>query len=217
MKKNNDMLKSALVLGIVCIISASILGIVYGFTYDLIQKREIENLNNNMKDIFPDAEEFIELKHDEFQAISYGEIIGIIRMVETQGYGGNIKMLIGVHNEKIIGLRIVEHSETPGLGANIINDYFYEQFNELEINKLKLKKDGGEIDAITGATISTQAVIKGAKESLKNNDVNIYKNNNVDENNNVESNDNELMNAYNYENNDNVESNDNELMNVYNN
>jgi putative hemolysin len=60
----------------------------------------------------------------------------------------------------------MEHEETPGLGANAIRPDFYSQFDELTSEEINLKKNNGKIDAITGATITTNAVINGVKQIL---------------------------------------------------
>ena len=74
---------------------------------------------------------------------------------QIYGFGGTIKILIGVDNsKKITGTKILEHLETPGLGERITEDEFLEQF----VNK-PITLQANEIDAITGATISSTAII----------------------------------------------------------
>ena len=87
--------------------------------------------------------------------------------MESQGYSSIIKMLVGIdsHN-KITELRVLEQMETPGLGANIEKIEFYEQFTGLTQDDIALKNEGGEIDGVTGATISSRAVIAGVKDAL---------------------------------------------------
>ena len=68
----------------------------------------------------------------------------------------------------INGVEIVKHSETPGLGAKIVNPEFRLQFKgkSIENTRFMLKKDGGDIDQVTGATISPRAIVKAIKEGL---------------------------------------------------
>ena len=80
------------------------------------------------------------------------------------GYAGDIIIMIGVDTEaeKIIGLEIIQHSETPGVGSNIEKVSFRKQWNNLLINELvELRAHGGTIDAISGATYSSNAVVDG--------------------------------------------------------
>jgi Na+-translocating ferredoxin:NAD+ oxidoreductase subunit G len=177
----NDIFKSSLVLFLICAISAVSLSIVYGYTYEIIQMREIESFNNNLRNIFPEADEFKLIDNidenyngsiDSYYAYIGDEIIGVLKTINTQGYAGNIKMLVGINmDDTIKGIRIISHSETPGLGANIINEYFYGQFDGLNFDDALLKRDGGKIDAITGATVTTQSVVKGVQSVNKNTSV----------------------------------------------
>jgi electron transport complex protein RnfG len=67
--------------------------------------------------------------------------------------------LVGLEDETTLrGISIVKHSESPGLGAKITENEFRDQFIGLELDDVELTYDGGQIDAITGATISSNAV-----------------------------------------------------------
>ena len=91
-----------------------------------------------------------------------------------QGYSGTIRILAGIlPDNNIKGIEIIEQSETPGLGAKISESAFTQQFQGKTIvgTRWKVKKDGGDIDAITGATISPRAVVAALKTGL-----NVYTN-----------------------------------------
>lgn len=80
------------------------------------------------------------------------------------GYGGNIMIMIGIDaiKDKIIGMEIIQHSETPGVGSKIEKDSFRKQWNNLIIKEsIDLRTNGGTIDAISGATYSSKAVVDG--------------------------------------------------------
>ena len=89
--------------------------------------------------------------------------------VSALGYGGPIELMLGINPQGIItGIQILKHSETPGLGAKINEETFLKQFvskNTQNIN-WALKKDGGEIDQISGATISPRAVVGAIHQGL---------------------------------------------------
>jgi len=111
-----------------------------------------------------------------------GEILAYIIEFTAKGFAGDIKLIAGIDAKKITvtGLKPITHSETPGLGAKIteVNElmskkiqeknknrkidfnkpWFCEQYKDLPVEKIKLAKDGGEIDAITASTITSRAV-----------------------------------------------------------
>ncbi|MCP4716745.1 MAG: FMN-binding protein, partial [Deltaproteobacteria bacterium] len=78
-------------------------------------------------------------------------------------------IMAGVDNQlSVTGIKIISHSETPGLGANITSDDFCRQFSgkDLTDSHWKLKQNGGTVDQISGATISTRAVTKAVHTGL---------------------------------------------------
>ena len=159
------MFKSTLVLTLVCLIASALLGGAYLVTAEKIDQQAVIALNENLNQVFPDADDFEETDQ-YYMAKKDDMIIGFASVIETEGYGGTINLLVGIDTQrKLTGIRIMEHAETPGLGANALKPKFYNQFTGLSIDKLKIKKEDGEIDAITGATITTKAVISGVKKA----------------------------------------------------
>jgi electron transport complex protein RnfG len=80
------------------------------------------------------------------------------------GYAGDIIIMIGIDTdaEKIIGLEIIQHSETPGVGSKVEKNSFRKQWRNIGINEsVELRTHGGIIDAISGATYSSNAVVDG--------------------------------------------------------
>lgn len=88
--------------------------------------------------------------------------------VAPNGFGGEITMLVGVSKEgKVLGVQIVSHSETPGLGAKAqTNASFLQSFLGLS-GSVQVSKDGGEADTLTGATITSRAVAEGVSAALE--------------------------------------------------
>jgi len=88
------------------------------------------------------------------------------------GFGGTITMLVGVsHEGELLGVAVVSQTETAGLGAivaadNVAGQTFRDQFIGLS-GSLSVDKDGGQIDSITGATITSRAVVKGVNAALE--------------------------------------------------
>lgn len=101
-----------------------------------------------------------------------GKNIGYVMTASSQsGYGGEIKVAVGISNDKkITGVTILSHSETAGLGAKCDTDEFKSQFSGKSASKLTYVKDGAttdtEIDAISGATITTNAVTEAVNAAL---------------------------------------------------
>jgi electron transport complex protein RnfG len=92
-------------------------------------------------------------------------------VVATKGYSGDINFLVGVNSDGIIqGIQILNHAETPGLGAKIQGREFRAQYRNCSIDSpavWKVKKDGGAFEPITGATISSRAVTEATLKGLK--------------------------------------------------
>lgn len=84
------------------------------------------------------------------------------------GYGGDLGVMMGfrIEDSSIVGIGITTMAETPGVGTRVTEQIFVDQFKTLPANAiLKVKKDGGNIDAIAGATISCRAVALAAEQA----------------------------------------------------
>lgn len=87
--------------------------------------------------------------------------VGYAFLGEGYGYGGKMYILVGLENDLTLkGISIVSQLETPGLGSRIKEHSFTDQFAGIDVADVALRQDGGEIDAITGATMSSRAVVK---------------------------------------------------------
>ena len=85
------------------------------------------------------------------------------------GYGGEITLMVGFKKDKktVISYRVLAASETPGLGMKLKTPEFADQFAGKDGTSLKVKKDGGEIEAITSATITSRAVCRAIADAQK--------------------------------------------------
>lgn len=163
-----ESIRMILTLVIICILSAITLSITYDKTNPIIQENKVRALKEALKEVLnADHFEEIDFQTDKVKKIFKGldnnnEVIGFVLLSEKAGFQSFIKTLIGVElkTRKITKIKIIEHLETPGLGARIEEDTFLSQFQNQELEKQN-------VDAITGATISSTAVIESVKDSLE--------------------------------------------------
>jgi electron transport complex protein RnfG len=188
-----EILKMIVVLTLFCVGAAGILSQVYNVTKGPIAEAKAEEIRRSIRAVLPAYdnkadEEFIEKKigvdkkgNDIIRKIYMGKqedrLVGrAFVVIAPDGYSGNIEIMMGVDPEgKITGIEIIAHAETPGLGAKILKEETWSGkgsgpgglVGKTLANKLKVKKDGGEIDQITGATISPRAIVKAVKKGLE--------------------------------------------------
>jgi len=165
--------KIAFNLAAACFISGIVIGSVYFVTAPVAAQKAEEMKQESMKSLVPDAEHFTEVAGHEgwFAAEKGGSAIAYIVPAESKGYGGKIKMLVAVTvDSKVIDFSILEHNETPGLGDNAQKPEFRQMFAGKGADKLIVTKDPANkenIQAMTGATISSRAVTKGVREAVE--------------------------------------------------
>lgn len=103
-----------------------------------------------------------------------GEVVGVVVETEGEGFGGDISVIIGINPEgEIMGIEVLDHLETPGLGARIELPEFKDQFrgkslanSKLVDSSIAVVKDRGDIDSLTGATISSRGVTQAVDRGL---------------------------------------------------
>lgn len=167
---------------LICVISAAVLALVYGVTKDPIEKSKAEETIKAVKAVTADftddmtiQDTLLNYEGNDFECYivrnAAGENAGLaIKTYSGQGYGGTVSFMVGTDMSlNISGLYILEHKETPGLGSKMDTPEFKNQFKNknLENTVFKVTKDGGNIDAITSATITSRAVCDGVDLGLK--------------------------------------------------
>jgi electron transport complex protein RnfG len=96
-----------------------------------------------------------------------------VRELAPSGYSGAINMMVGISSveNKVTGMRVLKHSETPGLGAHAVYEKFYSRFigkNLVPLNVVKIPTgNANEIEAITAATITTRAITEAVNEAIE--------------------------------------------------
>lgn len=159
-------------LSLISLVASACLGFVYEFTREPI---ELSNLNKKVDAIKQVVPEFNNNPFNEMFRLPTGEgdsldifpakkdsiIVGYaVSTYTNKGFSGKINLMTGFKSDgTIVNITVLEHKETPGLGTKMTEPKFKDQFtgkNPVEYN-LKVKKDGGPVDAITAATISSRA------------------------------------------------------------
>lgn len=187
--------KNVLVLTIITVVAGFLLGYVYDITKGPIKASEERNLQIALKEVFPEANDFEKvdeanvnqgnevLKNESFEQETInnsfyakdgsGKIIGkVIDLTTSNGYGGDINIILGIQSDGTInGMEVLSLSETPGLGMRADDPEFEDQFDGKNVASIVYTKNGAtndyEIDALSGATITTNAVTNAVNAGLK--------------------------------------------------
>ena len=167
--------KLTFVLFAITAVVAALLGTVNYVTKDRIAEIKVQKTATSMKSVAPDATSFEKLAYSGsdtivkaiYAAKNGGKVVGHVVEVAPSGFGGAINMVVGIgENGKVTGVSIVSMTETSGLGTNASKESFRNQYID-KIGTLAVTKDGGNIDALTGATITSRAVTKGVNSALE--------------------------------------------------
>ncbi|HOI92238.1 MAG TPA: RnfABCDGE type electron transport complex subunit G [Candidatus Rifleibacterium sp.] len=178
-------MKDMLHMGLFLFVIAAVAGVLLAYTESVTAPLILENQRKAeelaRREVLPNAEKFNESQFADAaasQTYSYstgltsnGEVAGVVIKVAPKGYAGPIEMVVGIDKSgKINGYKILTQKETPGLGTKLSEPVFAEPFKKLISEKatpvLLVKKDGGDVDGITAATISSRAFCKGVNEAL---------------------------------------------------
>ncbi len=151
---------------VVVFIAVALLYLTDTVVRDKIEWQKEQKIQRMLYEIFPDMTEYT-LEGDIYMIYFNEAEIGFAFLAVGKGYGGLIDILVGLENETTIkGVTIVSHLESPGLGARITESVFTDQFAGVNIADVDLRQKGGKIDAITGATISSGAVVDAIRATV---------------------------------------------------
>lgn len=165
---------------VICIVCSSLLAGVYALTKEPIDAAAKAKNEAAIKEVLPEVTAAIEEERTvTMDGVEYtynlgydeqGNTVGCAINVETLGFGGPIAMKVGFDASGVIwNTKVLSQAETPGLGAKCTETAFSDQFkgfNPYE-KKLAVKKDGGDVDAITASTITSRAYANGLATALK--------------------------------------------------
>lgn len=184
----NKILKNTIILTMITLIAGLGLGFVYEITKDPIAQAQDKAKKEAWQAVFPEADinEFEAVDVDEKVAEAAIKAVGakatvdevckvgeegyVITTTDKEGYGGDIQITVGITSDGTVnGISILSISETAGLGMKATEPSFYNQYVNKQADKFVVSKDGGDgeqIDALSGATITSRAVTGAVNAAL---------------------------------------------------
>ncbi len=178
-------MKENIKLGLILLLITAVAGLLLGGAYEItkgpIADKVVADKQAAMKEILPTADKFdkadVNIEDNEKIAeVNAGfigaEISGYAIKVVAKGYAGPVEIMVGISTEeKVTGIKILSHTETPGLGANATKAEFSNQYSNKSINdKLEVVKAApskeNQIQAITGATITSNAITLAVDDAI---------------------------------------------------
>jgi len=174
----NYILRPAATLFITAVIVIALLSVVYTLTLDPIEKQKQKTQEAAMKEVLPGVSEFKPIPFDNtggiiavYRGVSNNTTAGFVVQVSREGYSGSIDLIVGISasSETITGMRVLRHSETPGLGALAVKKDFYSRYDNkalIPLGVVRTSPGENEIQAITSATITTRAVTRAVNEAI---------------------------------------------------
>ena len=158
---------------ITCLVAWFALSEVYAVTKPKVEQQKVDATNSALRLVLPTAQTFKEVEKDSlWYGLDQSEAkVGIVVRSGRHGYGGPVPVLVGLDLAgRIVGIKVASASEglreTPGLGLKATEEAFWKQFLGAD-STVALRKDGGTIDAISGATITSRAVARGVAEAIR--------------------------------------------------
>lgn len=178
------------VLAVIGMVSAGVLSVVYQNTSAIIEENAARALESSVLEVLPGTStvnivrltpDVVERHEDQrteketeqttsliYQGVNdQGDVIGYAFVGEGNGYGGVVRVLVGVDEttDEILNIKVIEHSETPGLGSRVEEDTFRNRFVGKTVDDpIQINQD---IDNLSGATMSARAVAEAVREGFK--------------------------------------------------
>ena len=177
-----------ILLGFVALLCTAISAGIFFLTKDKIdavmaaQQRELllqvipqDYFNNNLLEsaVIPQDKNLVGIQKIYFAKKDGNVSAYAYETTAPDGYSGDVRLLVGLDPKgEILGVRVIEHHETPGLGdkielriSNWILNFTHQSINDYNLNEWAVKKDGGKFDQFSGATITPRAVVNQTKRS----------------------------------------------------
>lgn len=171
--KIGDVLRPAAVLLVICTAVTCLLAGTNLLTKDQIAAQQAAKAESSRRIVLPGAESFEPSENGTcYVGLAGGETVGYVFETESRGYGGAVRVMTGISAQgAVTGVVILEHGETPGLGANAEREEFRAQFEQdvspAGFSVVRYQTPGpGEIEAMTGASITSRAVTDAVNQAV---------------------------------------------------
>lgn len=177
-----EVIKPAAILFVICVAVSAALAGTNLLTADRIARAAAQKAEESRMVVLPEAEAFQEKEGEDGthyiglnKEAPEGVVVGYVFETESKGYGGTVKVMTGINTEgNITGVIVLSHSETPGLGANAEKETFRDQYQQpvanltggIQVVKFQAPAEG-EIQAMTGATITSTAVTNAVNLAIE--------------------------------------------------
>ncbi|MBQ9309765.1 MAG: RnfABCDGE type electron transport complex subunit G [Bacteroidales bacterium] len=176
MAAKSSLTNMVLCLFAVCLVCAAILGSLYAVTKEPIAAAEAAEARASIAKVLPDGGEISEACISDVEGVPVeyyvqtngGEVSAYAVKTVAGGFGGPLTLMVGVLPDgSVYNTTVLSHTETPGLGAKCTeeNSHFREQWKGFSGN-FAVKKDGGDVDAITASTITSRAYTKAVASAV---------------------------------------------------
>jgi electron transport complex protein RnfG len=173
--------KPALVLIIITVAAAFMVGLIHDITLEPIAAQRAVRETETIAELLPGTQRIDDKDISSPDAVltrfvtgydGNGRVTGYVVAASPNGYAGAIDIMVGFDPNKVItGVKIVHQGETPGLGTEVEEAYFLDQFpgktRTLTVTKMRGSAGPNEIEALVSATISTNAVVKGVNDAIE--------------------------------------------------
>ncbi len=177
MAAESNLKNMTLVLGLTCLLCSAVLGGAYALTKTSIDAAAEAKTNKAIGAVLPAFDdtsyESVEVEgktYNYYKAVKGGETVGYAVESTVVGFGGPLSLMVGVTPDGVVyNTSVLSHSETPGLGAKCNTDAKFKAQGEgfdLSAKILSVKKDGGDVDAITASTITSRAYTEAVKNAV---------------------------------------------------
>ena len=172
MAAKSNLTNMVLVLGLVCLACSAVLGGAYVITKAPIEAAAAAKTQAAVAQVLPHFESLEYNADAHYYTAKDGEaVVGYAIESTVVGFGGPLSLMVGVTVDGVVyNTSVLSHSETPGLGAKCSTDAkFMDQWRGFDpaVKKLSVKKDGGDVDAITASTITSRAYTLAVENALK--------------------------------------------------
>ena len=171
MAAKSNLTNMVLVLGVTCLFCSAVLGGAYALTKDPIDAAAAAKTQQAIAQVLPYFTEVEYSGEGHYYKATEGEnLVGYAIESSVVGFGGPLSLIVGITPDGVVyNTSVLSHSETPGLGAKCTTDQkFMGQWKGFDpsVKRLTVKKDGGDVDAITASTITSRAYALAVENAL---------------------------------------------------